>query len=244
MIQPLRGQALYKSVYDYIKQYILDHDLKAGDPLPPEGQLVDDLGVGRSSVREAVKSLQSLGIIEVRQGNGLFVRELNFDPMIETFKFGMRFDTRTVVELLQIRIWLETAVIGDAVKRIGKKQLKQLDAVLARWEARNQNGEEFIELDEQFHRILYSVLENDTLMRLFDVFWVSFSGLEIDAIRSSNPVDELQAHQMLLEAVKAGDTDLARERLLKHFEHVKARILQYHLDMEAGSQQSHPAAGG
>ena len=59
MKKSLRGQALYKSVCDYIKQYILDHDLKPGDPLPPEGQLVEDIGVGHSSVREAVKSLHT-----------------------------------------------------------------------------------------------------------------------------------------------------------------------------------------
>jgi DNA-binding FadR family transcriptional regulator len=132
------------------------------------------LCIGRSSVREAVKSLQSLGIIDVRQGNGLYVRELNFDPMLETFKFGMRFDTRAVAELLQIRIWLEAAVIGDAVKKIGEKEIKQLDAVLCRWADCNQDVEESFELDEESHRILYSVLENETLMRLFDVFWVSF----------------------------------------------------------------------
>ncbi len=227
MKQSLRGQALYKSVYDYIKQYILDHDLKPGDPLPPEGQLVDDLGVGRSSVREAVKSLQSLGIIEVQQGNGLFVRELNFDPLIETFKFGMRFDTRTVAELLQIRIWLEAAVIGDAVKRIGPEELQQLEALLVEWTTRNQNGGQFFELDEEFHRILYSVLENETLMRLFDVFWVSFWGLEIDQIKDSDPVAELLAHRLILDAVKTGDTALARAQLLNHFDHVKARIAQY-----------------
>jgi DNA-binding FadR family transcriptional regulator len=227
MKKSLRGQALYKSICDYIKQYILDHDLKPGDPLPPEGQLVYDLGVGRSSVREAVKSLQSLGIIEVRQGDGLYVRELNFDPMLETFKFGMRFDTRTVAELLQIRIWLEAAVIGDAVKQIGKKELKQLDALLEKWDIWNQRGEDFSELDGEFHRILYSVLKNETLMRLIDVFWVSFWGLEIDAIRDSDPVTELQAHRLILDAVKAGDTALARTNLLLHFEYIKGRIAQY-----------------
>ena len=227
MKKNLRTQALYKSICDYIKQYILDHDLKPGDPLPPEGQLVDDLGVARSSVREAVKSLQSLGIIEVRQGNGLFVRELNFDPMLESFKFGMRFDTRTVSELLQIRIWLEAAVIGDAVKQIGKKELKQLDAVLEKWDTWNQAGQDFSELDGEFHRILYSVLKNDTLMRLFDVFWVSFWGLEIDTIRDSDPVVELQAHRKILEAVKAGNTEQARANLLRHFEYIKGRITEY-----------------
>jgi len=227
MKKSLREPALYKAVCDYIKGYILDNNLKPGDPLPPEGQLVEDLDVGRSSVREAVKSLQSLGIIEVRHGNGLFVRELNFDPMIETFTFGMRFDTRTVAELLQIRIWLEAAVIGDVVKRIGQKELTQLDGILDKWEVRNQNHAEFFELDEEFHRILYSVLQNETLMRLFDVFWVSFWGLENDAIRQSDPVNELQVHRLILEAVKTGDTDLTRKELLKHFENVKARIAQY-----------------
>ncbi len=71
MSLPLRGPALHEAVRDYIKQYILDRKLKPGDPLPPEGQLAQELGVGRSSVREAVKALQSLGIIEARQGNGL-----------------------------------------------------------------------------------------------------------------------------------------------------------------------------
>jgi DNA-binding transcriptional MocR family regulator len=65
MQKTLRGPALSKAVRDYVKQYILDHKLQGGDPLPPETQLAQDLGVGRSSVREAVKALQSLGIVEV-----------------------------------------------------------------------------------------------------------------------------------------------------------------------------------
>lgn len=228
MKNSLRGQALYKSVCDYIKQYILDHDLKPGDPLPSEGQLVDDLGVGHSSVREAIKSLQSLGIIDVQHGNGLFVRELNFDPILETFKYGMRFDTRTVAELLQIRIWLETAVIGDAVNKIGENEIKQLNHVLELWKKTERTEQNFFELDEKFHRILYSVLENETLMRLFNVFWVSFWGLEIDTIRESDPNTEYQAHRLILDAVKTGDGDLARKQLLLHFEYVKNRIAQYH----------------
>jgi len=236
MKQSLRGPALYEAIRDYIKQYILEHNLKPGDALPPEGQLVEDLGVGRSSVREAVKSLQTLGIIDVRQGNGLFVRELNFDSILETLKFGMRFDARTVKELLQIRIWLEAAVIGDVLKRIGKKELKHLDSILAKWEERNQSGVDFFELDEEFHRTLYNVLGNETLMRLFGAFWVSFWGLDINAVRESDPITELQAHRQILDAVKAGDADSARAQLLKHFEYVQARIAEYDQSIEGSGQ--------
>ena len=74
MDKPLRGPALSKAIQEYVKQFILENDLKGGDPLPSETHLVKDLGVGRSSVREAVKSLQSLGIVEVRHGDGLYLR--------------------------------------------------------------------------------------------------------------------------------------------------------------------------
>jgi len=170
MKQSLRGPALYTAVRDYIKQYILENDLKPGDPLPPEGQLVEDLGVGRSSVREAVKSLQSVGIVDVRQGDGLYVRELNFDPMLEAFIFGMKFDPNTLVELLQIRTWLEVSVIGDAVGHLTAEDLTRLEAVLKEWEERVRDGEEYSDLDESFHQIIYGVLDNQTLMNLFSAF--------------------------------------------------------------------------
>ncbi len=71
---PFRRPALNELIRDYVKQHILDHGLSAGDPLPSETQLAQELGVGRSSAREAIKALQSLGVVEVRHGEGLYVR--------------------------------------------------------------------------------------------------------------------------------------------------------------------------
>jgi len=227
MKQPLRGPALYKAIRDYIKQFIIENELNAGDPLPPEGQLVEDLGVGRSSVREAVKSLQSLGIVDVRPGDGLYVRELNFDPMLETFQFGMQFDPQSVAELLQIRIWLEMAVIGDAVKSITSDEISRLDKVMLAWEQRLAGTEEYIDLDEEFHRIVYAVLDNTMLMKLFDVFWIAFLGLESDSLRESDAEEELRCHKDILQAIKARDTDLTRTQLLNHFEPIRQRIEEY-----------------
>ena len=188
--------------------------------------------MGRGSVREAVKSLQSLRIIDVQHGTGLFVRELNFDPMLENFKFGMRFDSRTISELLQIRILLETAVIGSAVEKIDEDTLHDLDALLRQWDTYNQEGKAFTELDEDFHRILYSVLDNKTLMQLFDVFWDVFWELDLGSIIEADPVKELQTHQRILDAVKARDIELTRTRLLRHFDYVNDRIQLYRQSTE------------
>jgi DNA-binding FadR family transcriptional regulator len=227
MEAPLRGPALYTSIRDYIKQYILEHELKPGDPLPPEGQLVEDLGVGRSSVREAVKSLQSMGIVDVRQGDGLYVRELNFDPMLETFLFGMRFDPHTLAELLQIRIWLEVSVIGDAVEHIGADEIAKLESLLAEWEKRILAGEEYSDLDETFHEIVYGVLGNGSLMKLFSVFWVTFTSLENELTHDPDPENVLEFHKDILDAIKARDPEQVRKQLAQHFDHVKLRINDY-----------------
>lgn len=227
MKKPLRGPALYIAVRDYIKNYILEHNLKPGDALPPEGQLAEDLGVSRSSVREAVKSLQSMGIVDVRQGEGLYVRELNFDPMLETFLFGVQFDPKTVAELLQIRIWLEVSVIGDAVKHIGPDQIAKLESLLEAWEQRIQEGEEYSDLDESFHQVVYGVLGNKTLMKLFSVFWITFTSLEKELTCDTDPEKVLEFHKGILEAIKTNDPAKVRKQLSQHFDHIKERIDYY-----------------
>ena len=107
-----RGPVLNRVIQDQIKQYITDNRLGAGDLLPPEGQLATDLGVSRGSVREAVKALESLGIVEVRHGDGVRVRAFNFDSVFDLLSYGLVFDPVRAAEVLQIRVWLEVAARG------------------------------------------------------------------------------------------------------------------------------------
>lgn len=224
MDKPFQRTALNEAVRDYIKRYIVENKLNGGDPLPPETHLAQDLGVGRSSVREAIKGLQSLGIVEARQGDGLYVRDYNFDPVVEILSFGLRSDPRRLAELMQIRLWLEVAVIGDAVKLLSEADLAELDALIVAWEERVQSGEPHADLDERFHYILYAALDNPTLLKLIEVFWVSFDELQMPAIRESAPAVEVAHHRAILEAVKAQDVELARRRLAEHFAPLRERI--------------------
>jgi len=225
MEKPFRRPALNEAIRSYVTQYILDQGLSAGDPLPSETQLAQELGVGRSSVREAIKALQSLGIVEVRHGNGLYVREYNFDPILETLGYGIRFDATTLSELAQIRFLLERAAIEDAVKRIGTEDLDRLEDVMQVWRERVQAGEPHSDLDEEFHRILYGTLNNQTLIKLFEVFWIAFGNLDDPIIQEVKPSEkELEDHRAILDAVKARDAYLARQRLMEHFRHLQDRI--------------------
>lgn len=230
MEKPLRGPALSKAVRDYVKQYILDNELQGGDPLPPETQLAQDLGVGRSSVREAVKALQSLGIVEVRHGDGLYVREYNMDPILETLSFGLRSGPTRLDELLQIRLWVEKAALEEAVCQIDEAEIEDLDRLMQQWgetarQAQKPYGGHFAaDLDEEFHRKLYSVLNNHTLNKLFEVFWIAFDDLDLPLLEVFDPMDTYEDHRQILEAVKMRDPSRAGELLDEHFDDVRGRI--------------------
>lgn len=212
-------------VRDYVKQYILDNKLSPGDPLPPETHLVGKLSVGRSSVREAIKALQSLGIVEVRHGEGLFVREHNFDPILETIGFGMRFDGSTLSEMAQIRFMLEGAAIKDAIAKISSSDIHKLEKIMEVWKQRADNKEKISDLDEKFHRTLYMAIKNQTLIKLLEVFWIAFENLDDQLTDDDMPhALEYTNHMQLLEAVRLRDSNLAQERLLQHFDHLQNRI--------------------
>ena len=221
---PLRGSALSQEIRQRMQEYILQNHLKAGDALPPESYWTETFGVGRSSVREAIKVLQALGVVEIRHGNGLYVRAVNFDPVLESLSYQMRFRPQMFAELFRIRVWLESAAIEEAVRDISDEVVAELAAILAEWRRRIQSGESHVELDEAFHRVLYTSLQNSTLLGLFRVFWIVFQTLDIDAIRTTDPELGVAEHELLFDAIRERDPELARRRLIEHFAHVQQRI--------------------
>ncbi len=225
MVQKLRGPALSHTIRNYIKSYIIKHKLRAGDPLPSENQLADDLGVGRSSVREAVKALQSLGIIEARHGNGLFVREWNLDPVLETLEYGLEFNTKSLGELLDIRMWLESAVMDDVVQIIDPATIARLEDLLATWEAQVRAGDfDDAAIDEDFHCTLYGSLGNETMLKLFEVFWIAFETFEQDPPTVEKKLDNVNRHRAVVEAVKRGDAEVAKQELVGTYEGLRRII--------------------
>ena len=235
MDRPLRRPSLNETIRDYVKQYILDQRLAAGDPLPPETQLAQELGVGRGSVREAIKALQSLGIIEVRHGDGLYVRSFSFDPIVETMGYGMRFDADTLSELVQIRIWLEKGAMEEVVEHVSPQVIERLEGVMQVWQKRVGRGDMHrLDLDEEFHRILYNSLGNQTFMKLFEVFWIAYENVNNPMIQDLKQASaDYRNHRAILDAVKDRDVVRARQAVIQHFGHLRERIRRATKPVEA-----------
>lgn len=220
-----RGPVLNRAIQDQIKRYITENGLRAGDPLPPETQLASTFGVSRGSVREAIKALESLGIVEVRHGYGVFVREFNFDSVLELLSYGLVFDRSRISEILQIRKWLEAAAIGEATERMTEPQIREIETILDRWEVKAAKGEPTAEEDRAFHRMLYGPLGNQSLISLLDIFWIVYHAVPIRTITTDlQPTTTVQDHRDIIEAVRRRDVALARQRVLDHFRNIEGRI--------------------
>lgn len=235
-----RGPVLNRAIQDHIKQYITDNRLAAGDLLPPEGQLATDLGVSRGSVREAIKALESLGIVEVRHGDGVRVRAFNFDSIFDVFSYALIFDPLRAAEILQIRIWLEEAAIGEVVGRITDAELDQIEGLLSRWEQDAVANTDTSGDDRGFHRLLYHTLGNESLLGFIDQFWIVYHANILQNMGPDRePLDTVKAHRELLAAVRARDISLAKQRMRDHFRNLEARMAQAVRLNQAGVTPEH-----
>lgn len=241
-----RGPMLKRAIQDQIKQFITDRKLGPGDLLPPEGQLADDLGVSRGSVREAIKSLESLGIVEVRQGDGVRVRPFNFDSIFDFLSYGLVFQPEKATEILQIREWLEGSAVAAAAQTITAAELDEIEALLDTWEKKAALREQTSEQDRGFHRLLYTALGNGSLLSLIDIFWVVYNTLPRQTIgEDANPLATVQAHRDLLAAVRARDSALAQVRMRDHFRNIEIRLDRViHPENPAGGAPADPNQEG
>jgi DNA-binding FadR family transcriptional regulator len=213
-----------------IMELILERDLDAGDPLPTETELSVVLGVGRNTLRESLKALQAVGIIEIRHGFGMFVAPSNFDALTDGLTFRGRLSLRQngqeALQLVGVRQALEAGLIGASMDQMTPKQLASVEESVRRMESMAGSGEHFPEADAEFHRRLFEPLDNQILTRLMAVFWTVYRRIHIElgGTDASGLVEAAALHRGIYEAVAAADKALAAERLNSHFDGIRGQI--------------------
>lgn len=226
-LRPIDFPSIHQEVQDRIKEYILANELQPDDPLPSETQLADQLGVSRAVVREALRSLESLGVIYSRRGAGRYVSRFSLDPIVQNLSYGMLFGTEDLEDILAVRERLEAAFIPDAVLAMDQDSLNQMRVLVDQMYQKAAAGEEFLEEDMAFHRAIYLVIGNRLLTKLLDIFRDVYENLRERSLsgptgRDLNPL--ARDHAEILQAIEARDVELARQRLMDHFDGIKRRL--------------------
>lgn len=228
----LDAHARLRALTADITNLILERGLLPGNAMPTEQELSAELGVGRNTLREAIKVLQALGVVEIRHGFGMFVAEENLIALSDSLTFrgqmSLRHKGHEANELVDVRQALESGLVGSAMTAINAEQLTELEKTVELMEERAAAGLNFVDADKDFHRMLFEPLNNQLLSNLLGVFWDVYrtihAAIDVADPTKSHLAETAHSHRELLDAIKTGNKTLASELLACHFDGIRAQL--------------------
>jgi GntR family transcriptional repressor for pyruvate dehydrogenase complex len=213
-----RAPRVTEGAIDKIRERIVSGAWGPGDRLPKESELAAELGLSRNSLREAVRALSQLRVLEVRQGDGTYVSSLQPDLLLESTGFVSHLLLgETAIALSEVRRILEAAAAALAAARIDKDGKQELGTSLERM--RDAKGvEELVEADVAFHAVIARATGNPVLVSLLASLSTRMMRVRLWHGRTAdNALDDTrEEHRLIYEAIMLGDPDLARAAATAH----------------------------
>ncbi|HEX5697317.1 MAG TPA: FadR/GntR family transcriptional regulator [Rhodoferax sp.] len=225
----LPGAYLSDQVADVMAAKIRSGRLVAGDKLPTEAVLVDQFSVSRTVVREALSRLKSLGLVESRQGSGVFVKEIGFSPLnFETKSVASR---QAVIQMVEVRRALEAEVAALAAQRRTKTDIKHIHKSIANLDKAVLAGGDGVNEDVLYHLAIAEAARNPFLMGTLQYLGQFLQGATRvtranEARRADFERQVREEHALIGQAIEAGDADAARKAATSHMDNAIARIGQ------------------
>ncbi len=220
-----------------LKRLIAEGELRSGDQLPSERELSEQFKVSRPSVREAIRTLESMGLLEARHGHGTYVAT-SVEALVQPLAHAIAREENAILEIFEVRRLLEPQLAALAAARAGGPELEELEEILEKQGRQVAEGGTGAELDTAFHSALARSAKNTLLLRLNDTL--------VDCLRDSRrrsletperPRRSLAGHRAILRALRARDPKAAQRAMLKHLQEIEYNILH-----AAGGAEA-PAAG-
>ncbi|MCG4545397.1 FadR family transcriptional regulator, partial [Clostridium perfringens] len=167
MFKPVKNMKVYEQVVDQIKEMVRVGQIKKGDKLPTERVMAEELQVSRTSIREAMRALEVVGLIESRQGAGNYIREEFDDVLLEPLSIVFMLQNGTNKDIFELREVLELSTIFLSVMRISDEELKKLGELVERFKT-SRDEEENVKIDSEFHSIIVKGANNVLITNLLE----------------------------------------------------------------------------
>ncbi|MDQ0198367.1 FadR/GntR family transcriptional regulator [Neobacillus ginsengisoli] len=229
----IKPKKIYEEVAEAIYEMIRSGQLKPGDKLDSVQQLAENFQVGRSAIREALTSLRAMGLVDMKQGEGTYIKEFVSEQITFPLSTAILMNKEDIAQLLEVRKIIESGTAAAAAKKRTNQHLAMMESALE--EMKKAHGDEELgeKADLQFHFALAEAAQNQLLMSLMN----HVSGLMSETMRETRKVwlfskqttverlyDE---HKAIYQAIMEQDEEKARYFMLVHLENVEAVLKKY-----------------
>ncbi len=223
----VRKARRYQQVAEQIERLILKGVLKPGDLLPPERDLVKKFGVGRSSIRDAIRTLEVMGILEPRQGHGTVVREVSADALVVPLASLLMRKREMIAELVDVRRMIEPALAARAALNASEEELAHLADILERQERKMRRGESTIDEDSEFHYAIALAARNSVVLKVVDLLMDLLRESRTRSLQVPGRLERSVAgHRRILRALQRRDPNAAEAAVRKHLKEIEEIVLR------------------
>ncbi|WP_425800360.1 FadR/GntR family transcriptional regulator [Desulfitobacterium sp. Sab5] len=230
-LKPIKTRKIYEEIVEQIRELVTSKNLKPGDRLPSERDLAARLHVSRASVREALSALEMLGMLEIRSGEGTYIRQIDIESVITPLAWLLYMEKDSDLELLEVRKIFEAQAAGLASERSNPDDLQEMESALQRMHSDLQTDQLGEEADHKFHFAIARATHNSIFIRLMnaisDTMHHTLKTSRIKLYEEKGMPERLyNEHAGIFEAIRKRDLQHAKERMLAHLEGVEKDYLK------------------
>lgn len=236
-LHPINRTLVVDEVVDRLIKIVINENLKPGDKLPTERELVSRLSISRSSLREAVKTLCAVGALEVKRGSGIYVGCGDTSILAKPLAWSLILSQSSVDQAIEARSVIEVTLAGWAAERRTDEDLLAINELLEKLEANADDRDAYVEFDLQFHFAIAKAAKNTMIFQVFNIFqqllrvWMATTYQETKGAKVS-----MVAHRQLFEAIRSKNAEAARE--IMHHHTSGAPLLSAMVRIHTETQQS------
>lgn len=223
MLRPLRKHSLYEDVAKQLLALIREQYYRPGQQLPGERELADLLNVNRHTLREALRVLELMRVVEKRTGEGVFVRDLERESSVEVLVF--RFLTEDGLDEASLRssyeavVGVESTMARLAAQRAGKAEIEELRGLLSQMEIPSISVGVFTDLDRELHLLVGKVGKSPVLLQMAQTIWIIIERYARVLFQDEpSRAEAIRQHRLMIESIVEGDGDRAYREMEQHLQ--------------------------
>jgi len=225
-VAPVRSTRIYQEIVRQIRVLITDGHLKSGDRLPPERDLAERFRVSRTSVREALRALETTQLIDIRPGDGAFVRQIAVETLVEPMALVLLAQREGIADLYEARRLLEPPIAGLAAQRASPEEVAEMTRILEHQGAEVAAGRTGLAQDAQFHAAIAHSTHNRVITRLVTTLVDLLTQSREESLSTpGRPRRSHDDHRRVLAAIRSGDARRAERAMLAHLVAVQRLVL-------------------